>query len=434
MQQQVATERLGPIWLAPGISRGNAITKLYAAFVTIGMLSGMSLLQGYILTEHLFIPRGEQGQVTGLLSVWTEIVMIVTMPMFGILGDKIGRRPLLILAILAIGLGFGLYPFATSVNELFAYRMVYAVGAAAAATITATLTNDYPQGRSRGKMIGISSMMNTLGVIFVAGGISQIPKILAADGYAAITGGKVMYLACAGLCLISALVFHKGLKGGTPAAKTERSDYSRLATAGLRGLKNPRICLSYACAFTGRSDLVIKGMFLSLWAIHDAREWGLNPGEAMARFGIILVGMQVVSLLWQPIFGWIMDKINRVTAMIIAMFFACTGYMSMWLVTSPLDYNMFPYFIILTLGSGSAIMASIGLVGQEAEPKERSAVIGVNGMFGALGILVFSYFGGIWFDEWRPAGPFIVVGALQGVLLIAAAIVRVVAPGTNESS
>jgi MFS family permease len=397
------------------------------------MLSGMSLLQGYILTEHLFIPRGEQGQVTGLLSVWTEIVMIATMPLFGVLADKLGRRPMLIMAILAIGMGFGLYPFATSVNELFIYRMIYAVGASAAATITATLTNDYPQGRSRGKFIGISSMMNTVGVIFVGGAVAQIPKIMLADGYSAVTGGKVMYLVCASLCLISALVFHKGLKGGTPAAHTERPDYSQLATAGLRAFKNPRICLSYACAFTGRSDLVIKGMFLSLWAIHDAREWGLNPGEAMGRFGLILVGMQMVSLIWQPIFGWMMDKLNRVTAMIIAMFFASTGYMSMGLITSPLDYTMFPYFIILTLGSGSAIMASIGLVGQEAEPKERAAVIGVNGMFGALGILVFSYFGGIWFDEWRPAGPFIVVGALQATLLVVASIVRIAAPGQSES-
>ena len=359
--------------------------------------------------------------------------MIVLMPLCGVLADKIGRRPMLILATLAIGLGFGLYPFATSFNELFIYRMIYAVGASASATIIATLTNDYPQGRSRGKMIGISSMMNTFGVMFVGGAIAQVPALVQSGGYDAVTGGRVMYLLCAGLCLVSTLVFHKGLKGGTPAAVRERPNYSRLATAGLRAMRNPRICLSFACAFTGRSDLVIKGMFLSLWAIHDASKWGMSPGQAMARFGLILVAMQFVAVIWQPSFGWIMDKVNRVTAMIIAMFFASTGYLSMVFVTSPLDYTMFPLFIILTLGSGSAIMASIGLVGQEAERKERAAVIGVNGMFGALGILVFSYFGGIWFDEWRPAGPFIVVGALQGVLLVVAAIVRIVAPGKQET-
>ena len=433
MQEAIA-HRLGPIWLTPGITRGNAIAKLYASFVSIGMLSGMSLLQGYVLTEHLAIPRAQQGQLTGILSVWTEIVMIIMMPLFGVLGDKIGRRPMLILAIIAIGLGYGLYPYATTFDELFVYRMIYAVGASASATIIATLTNDYPQGRSRGKMIGISSMMNTFGVMFVGGAIAQVPALVQAGGYDAVTGGKVMYLLCAGLCMVSALIFHKGLRGGTPAAIRERPDYARLATAGLRAMRNPRICLSFACAFTGRSDLVIKGMFLSLWAIQDAPKWDMNPGQAMARFGLILVAMQLVSVIWQPLFGWIMDKVNRVTAMIVAMFFASTGYLSMVFVTSPLDYAMFPFFIILTLGSGSAIMASIGLVGQEAARKERAAVIGMNGMFGALGILIFSYFGGIWFDEWRPAGPFIVVGALQAVLLVVTAIVRVIAPGERETA
>ena len=197
MQQAIA-QRLGPIWLAPGISRGNVITKLYASFISIGMLSGMSLLQGYVLTEHLLIPRSQQGQVTGILSVWTEIVMIVLMPLCGVLADKIGRRPMLILATLAIGLGFGLYPFATSFNELFIYRMIYAVGASASATIIATLTNDYPQGRSRGKMIGISSMMNTFGVMFVGGAIAQVPALVQSGGYDAVTGGRVMYLLCIG--------------------------------------------------------------------------------------------------------------------------------------------------------------------------------------------------------------------------------------------
>lgn len=433
MQEAVA-QRLGPIWLAPGITRANAVAKLYASFVSIGMLSGMSLLQGYVLTEHLFIPRSEQGQVTGILSVWTEIVMIFMMPVFGMFGDKIGRRPMLIFAILAIGMGYGLYPYAETFEELFVYRMVYAVGASASATIIATLTNDYPQGRSRGKMIGISSMLNTAGVMFVSGVIAQIPKLLQEQGFDAIAGGKAMYLACTLLCVVSAVIFYFYIKGGTPAKVADRPPFLRLATAGLRAMANPRICLSYASAFMGRSDLVIKGMFLSLWAIQDAPKWEMNPGQAMGRFGVILFLMSIVSLIWQPIFGWLMDKINRVSAMMISMFLASTGYLSMWLVTSPLDYAMFPYFVLLTLGSGSVIMASIGLVGQEAAPRERAAVIGVNGMFGALGILIFSYFGGIWFDEWRPAAPFVVLGGLQILLFIAGGIVRAVAPGKQETA
>ena len=86
--------RLGPIELMPGVTRLNAITKLYASFVTVACLTGMSLLQGYILTVHLELPRGIQGTVSGDLSFWTEIVMVLMFIPFGILADRVGRRPM----------------------------------------------------------------------------------------------------------------------------------------------------------------------------------------------------------------------------------------------------------------------------------------------------------------------------------------------------
>lgn len=425
-------ERLGPIWLAPGISRANCIAKFYAAFVAIGMLAGMSLLQSYVLTEHLGLQRGQTGAVAGSLAFWTEVVMILTMVPFGILSDRVGRRPVLIFGILMIALGYGCYPFATSTGELLVYRLFYAVGASACASMIACLTTDYPQERSRGKMIGIGGAVNTLGVMFISVVIARIPRLMQELGYDAITGGRVMFVSCALICAASALVFHRSLKGGTPAHPKDRATVPELLGSGLRAMGNPRIVLSYACAFAGRSDLVIKALFLSLWAIHDARELGLSPQAAMARFGLVSGYMAAVGLVWSPVFGFIMDRINRVTAMIIAMGLAASGYLSMGLITSPLDLAMIPAFTVLAMGSTSAIMASIGLVGQEAPLKERGSIIGMNGLFGAVGILVFSKAGGIWFDQYGPPAPFVMVGAVQVLLLLAALAVRVVAPGPES--
>ena len=206
-----ATATLGPVKLAPGITRMNAVTKLYASFITIAMLTGMNFLQGYVLTEHLGIPRGQQGTLSGNLSLWTEIVAILLYNPVGILADRIGRRPVYVAGILLVGLGYGLYPFATSTSELYVYRMVYAAGLAATTGVIAILANDYPQDNSRGKLIGFSGMCSVVGTIFMASVIARIPLKLSEYGVDPVAGGKAMYLCAAILCPLGGLILWSGL-------------------------------------------------------------------------------------------------------------------------------------------------------------------------------------------------------------------------------
>ena len=343
----------------PGVTKINVATKLYGTFVGVSMLSGMHILGGYVLTEHLGIPRTEQGTMTGDLTFWTEIVALLLFTPVGVLSDRIGRRPVYIMGILMIGLGYGLTPFATNFAELMAYRLIFALGLCGTSAMMASLTNDYPQERSRGLFIGVASMMNVLGTIFVAGVLAQIPVLVIDAGGSPIDGGKAMLLTATALCVLTAIISQFGLKGGTVVSKKEEATLKDLFTTGMRSLRNPRVSLSYAGAFAARSDMVIKGMFLSLWAIHDGAIRDMSPAEAMARFGLILIIMQSVSFCMSPVFGWFMDQVNRVTAQCVALAFATVGYSSMGIISSPLDYEMMPFFILLAFGQSFMIKASI---------------------------------------------------------------------------
>lgn len=429
MNRQTDSIKFGPLWLAPGITRGNVLTKFFTAFVSVAMLSGMPILSNYLLTEHLGIPRGQTGTIAGELSFWGEIVAILLFNPFGVLADRIGRRPVFIMGILTMGLSFGLSPFATTANELLIYRLFYAIGMASVAGTMATLTSDYPREDSRGLMVGLTSIMNTLGAMFVAGVLARIPTWLATGGIDAVTGGKAMFLTASALCVLAAIVGQLGLAPGTPVARKDRPGTSTLIKSGLRNGKNPRIALAYAGAFAARSDLVIKGMFLTLWAIQDGYQQSMNPGESMARFGLMLILMNAVGIASAPFFGYLIDRVNRLTAFIIALVCASTGYLSMGIITSPLDFSMWPFFVVLTWGSGFMMKSSLSLVGQEAPIRERGSVIAMSGMFGAIGILVFSKWGGMAFDAWGPWAPFVLAGAYQSVLLIVAVAVRIVSPG-----
>jgi len=426
--------KLGPVELAPGVTRVNAATKLWASGVTIAAMAGLSILQGYILTEHLDVPRRTQGTVSGDLSFVTEIVMILAFVPFGILADRIGRRPVYMLGILLIGLAWGLYPFATTTNELFLYRIIYAIGVAAAAGMLATMVNDYPLDSSRGKFIGLTAMMNVLGTVFAARIIGGIPERMTAMGYDPVTAGTVMFVSMAVLCAVTAVIARFGLKAGTPVAARERPPITELYKSGLRAAHNSRIAISYAAAVAARSDVVVKGLFLALWAIQSGREMGVTTGEAMARFGTAMVVMYAVSFFTAPLFGWFIDKVDRMTAMIVALVVAAAGYLSMYFLTTPIDFNMIPLLILLTLGTGFMVKAQMALIGQEAPVKERGSVIATGQVFGAVGILVFTAVGGRLFDAWGPWAPFVLVGSYQAILLVAAFVVRFTRPAEGSYS
>lgn len=420
---------LGPIEFVPGVTLGNALVKLWASFVGVSSLSGISILQSYILNVHMHVPRAAQGTLSGDLAFWTEIVALLLFIPCGIAADRFGRRAVLGFGFVMVALGWGLYPFAHNPTELLIYRMIYAVGAPAVASSLATLVNDYPVDRSRGLFIGITSVCNTLGTIFITAFIGRIPDFVHGYGVDAVSGGRLMFLFGAALCLGTALLAVRGLAPGLPGGRRQRPPVGELFTSVFRATRNPRISIAYAGALIARSDVVVKALFLALWAVHAGHEEGLSPARAMAQFGIMITIMYGASLVSAPIFGWVIDRVNRVTALIIALAFGATGYLSMYFLTSPLHLNMAPLLIILTLGTGFMVKATLSLLGQEAPVAERASIISGSSFCGAFGILVFSVVGGRIFDSVGPWAPFVLAGAYQLVLLVISIVVRIVAPG-----
>lgn len=404
---------------------------MYAAFICIAMLAGMNFLQAYLLDVNLGMPKGEQGVATSILALTTEIVALILIVPFGALADRIGRRPLVIGGILFCGLGYGLFPFATSLTELVVYRGIFAIGAASLSAQIPTVGNDYTEDRSRGRLFGFTGVMNGLGVIFMSAGLAQIPGLLEGRGVMPVSAGMVMFLAASGLCVLSAMIFRIGLQPGLPEAvgTPHKEPAVKTLLAGIRAARNPRIVLSYLGAFAGRSDNAIKGLFVSVWVLQVAAQTDISQPQAFAHAGKLMGLMGAVTLLWMPIFGIIMDKLNRVTGLALAMGLAAAGYGSMGIISSPLDNASLPFFVLLAIGQGSAIIASVTLIGQEASAAERGTVVATNAWFGAIGILIATVLGGVLFDAVGPSAPFVMLGAFQGVVLLFAIYVRVRAPG-----
>lgn len=421
--------RLGPIWLAPNISRFNAVTFLYASFVCIAFMTLINLLQAYVLTENLNVPQSDQGTLTGDLAFFQEIVTLALVAPAGILSDRIGRRPVFLFGMVMMAVGFALYPTATSVAELTVYRCFYAMGTACVGGMIGTVVADYPQELSRGKMIAASGLLNGLGLVVIAGLIGRLPEVFQDGGASAVDAGRYTFWIVSVFVLVSAVVLRIGLKGGTPARVEERTGFKELMQAGFKHVHNPRIALAYGSAFAARADLVIVGTFITLWAIQAGQAEGLTASEALSKGTIAFVVAQSAAVCWAPFMGLIIDRYNRVTAQAVAMVLAGAGYLSMGFISSPLDPATYGAFALLGAGQLSALFSSQGLIGQEAPEKERGAVVGVFGVCGAIGILFATIIGGRLFDAVGPSGPFVLMGFANIVLLIWAIVVRIKAPG-----
>lgn len=435
MQVDKSGMKFGPIWLVSGITRTNLYAYMYAALTTIGLLTFVNTGTPLVMNSTLNIPLAEQGALSGYLVIATEIAQFLVFGIVGVLADRIGRRGLFSLGLFVMGLGYLFYPFADSVPELFVYRVIYAAGLAASTGMLGTIVADYPQDVSRGKTVALGGMLNGLGVIFVAVFIgNRLPPALSNAGFDAVEVTRIIHVVVFLLCTITAIVVALGLQKGTPGKKEERPPWRELIFSGLIEGKNPRIALSYATAFVARSDLVILGIFGVLWGTTAGVEQGLPVAEAASQGARIFAVASSAAFVWLLVLGATMDRFNRITGVVVCMGLAAIGYLSMIFVDNPLAPEAIPFFILLGIGQISAFFGATTLISHEAPRLTRASVIGTFNMSGAVGILISSGVGGLLFDVYGGAGPFALVGMMNGCVLLLAIVVRIKSPGAMPSA
>ncbi len=418
--------KFGPFWLVPGVSKLNACTFFVCSFTFVTLVTFLNFVQPYILEEVLHIPVDQQGKVTGYLNFLHEGVALIIMGVVGAISDRRGRRMLIIAGFLIWAVGFVLFPTAATLTELYAYRLVFAVGVATASVMVIATMQDFPQEISRGKWGGLNSFLTSFAILLVSLGMARLPVVFSNMGYEPTLAGRYTYWVGAGIAVLAAILFRIGFFAGrvsrTPAPVT--SPWEGFA-AGLNAARsNPRLALSYGSAFAARGDMLVIGAFYSLWFVRAGADQGIDSGEAIAKAGISLGALLLANWIWAPIFGSIIDRINRVRALFIAMIMAAIGYYVIGRVEDPFDMPvMMTATFILGLGEISAIVAGNALLGQEAPEKIRGASVGVFGLIGTGGILFATFAGGQVFDAFGPGAPFTMMAFVNLVIVAWAGLV-----------
>jgi MFS family permease len=402
----------------------------FGAFTSIGLLTFIALTTPYVLTVGLQMPRSEQGAISGDLHVWQEVVTLLVFGPLGIIADRIGRRQVYAAGLLLMGIGYALYGYATTVPELYSYRVIYAVGVAAATAMLGTIIADYPENRSRGITVALTGVLNAVGIICVTVGLGRAPEFFTARGFDAASAGHYTNFVVAGFCLLTAIVLSGGLKAGLPVHRVEKPPFRELASRAILEARNPRVALAYAAGLIMRAQLVILGTFTVLWGTNAGIAHGLTPSEALSKGRLVFAIPSIAALLWQIlVMTWLLDRVNRVTGVVICTGLGVMGYLGTLLIGDPLARESVPLLILLGIGQISTFAATTTLISQEAPAEARASVIGMFNIFGAAGILLCTFVGGRLFDSIRPAAPFAFIGTLTAVVFLLAVLCRIRAPG-----
>jgi len=418
--------RFGPVWLNPGVSKRNAATYFYAALTTIGMVAFLSFMQPYLLEENLGIPAAEQGRATSLLALPYEFAFLLMVGPLGALADRIGRRPIYVVGFLWVGTVLVLLPLVETLLQLGVLRAFYGIGSACITSMMATVLADYPQERSRGKMLAFSGICNGLGAIIM---VLLMGRLLLSTfsemGYDDLMSGRLTYWCGAGLAIITALILSRGLKGGRPGKVAERVPVLKLVRKGAEAARgNPRILVACCEAFIARGDLVVVSTFLSLWAKEAGLLSGLSLPEAIGAAAGLAATVSSAQLLFSPVVGYFIDKVDRLTAMATAMGIAGVAYVWVGFSPDPLAMIFIPAALLLGMGEAAAILSGAAVVGQEASENIRGAVIGLFNFCGSVGTLTIVFVGGFLFDAWMPGAPFVMVGIINLIVMAGAIMVR----------
>jgi MFS family permease len=430
----ITPNRFGFIGLEPGVRTRHMWVLMYAAFVSIGLATFDAFATPYVLSVGLGLPIEQQGAVIGRLNVYTEIILLIVFTPFGVLSDRIGRRAVYAFGFCCLAAGYSFFPYAETVTELALARVLYSLGLGAVTGMIATLLGDYAIPAHRGRIVGLTGVVNGLGIVCSAIFLARLPSVFVERGYDAFTAGQYTLFIISGLCIFSAIVVGFGLKSSTAIAPENRLPVKALFRSGIAAAtENPRIAVAYASAFVARGDLVVVGSFLVLWGKLSAVNSGMDTAAALEAGRLPFVIAQSAALIWAIAAIFLIDKVHRMTALAACMGLAAFGYTMLILVDDPLDTANIPFFLLLGVGQISAFLGSTTLIGKEAPAANRGSVVGVFSVAGALGILITSGIGGTVFDAIDPRAPFVLLGVMNLLVMGMAIYVRVKAPGPKDS-
>ncbi len=300
----------------------------------------------------------EASRYGGWLIFSFAVMQFIFSPILGGLSDRFGRRPILLLSLLGLGLDYIFHAFAPSIAWLFVGRIIAGVMGASFTTATAYIA-DISTPENRAQNFGLVGAAFGLG--FIIG-----PVI---GGLASKWGANVPFLVAAGLTLLNVLYGYFVLPESLPVANRRKFEWSRA---------NPIGSLQHLKKYPIVSGMVASLVLLYLashavqsnWSFYTMYKFSWN--EEMVGYSLAVVGI-LVAFVQGYLIRVLMPKLGHKNSIYIGIAMYALGLLLFGLAWQA--WMMFAFLVPYCLGGigGPAIQ---GLVSNQVPSNEQGELQG----------------------------------------------------------
>lgn len=327
-------------------------------------------------------------QVTLLMACYS-LAQFLFAPVWGVLSDRFGRRPIMLFSIGATALGLAGFASATSLWQLFLFRTLHGMATANISTAQACVADLTPPDK---RAMGMGLIGAAFGVGFTVGPL--IGGELSVFGYAA------PIWAAAGLSALNFVLALVLLPETRPAEPTGTPFRRRSVRPGafIEVLRHPVVGLCVALTFVLTSAF---GMMESTFTLFAEHERSLSASQVGRMFGVAGVVMIIVQ---GGLIGRLVKRYGEAALLLGGLVLLAIGLALLPL--APPTVPMVAVFCLMAVGQGISNPSLQALISRGTPAHEQGFVLGANQSLSALARVVGPAAGGAIYTTIGPGAPF----------------------------
>ena len=319
-----------------------------------------------IFVEQLGVEPSQVTFYSGLAISVSAISAACVSPLWGILADRYGRKPMMIRAGLAMTITMGGLAFVPNVYWLLALRLLNGVFTGFVPNATALIASQVPKDKSGYALGTLSSgvVAGTLTGPFVGGMIAEV------------FGIRNVFLMVGGFLFLAAILTIFFIKEDfQPVPKEKALPTKELFTS----VKYPYLLFNlFAASFVIQVAAQSVGPILALYI----RDLGQKENLLFVS-GLIVSSMGLSSMMSSGVMGRLGDKVGNHRLLIVAQAYSALIYLLCANASTPLELGI--YRFLFGLGTGALVPGINALLSRMTPKAGISRVFAFNQVFFYLG-------------------------------------------------